>query len=363
MRKAASVLALLLILSMVLPAVSIPSVWAAEDSWTILAPPSEFATFIGAAEVDEKIYLISSNVTKQYTLETNTWTAKSPLPIYNGWAAVVACQNKIYVIGGNAEVPTQVYDPATDTWENRTSIPETKGVYANVVDDKIYLIGGIYPAFLQQVFASPTNDVYDPETDSWSRMAPMPTPVMGYASAVVDNKIYIIAGGTTTTLPGEPTNKVQIFDPETNQWTNGTSIPTGVCYAKACATTGLLAPKRIYVVGGALNYNLRGRPTYIDITQVYDPETDSWSVAASTPITFTSFALVNVNDELYAVGLYRDPTGDYFAPSFPASAKYTPLGYIPEFPSWIILPLLLTSTLLIILCRRKLTKTPSQQSY
>lgn len=36
---------------------------------------------------------------------------------------------------------------------------------------------------------------------------------------------------------------------------------------------------------------------------------------------------------------------------------------IPEFTSWIILPLLLTSTLLIIFCRRKLTKTPSQQSY
>jgi parallel beta-helix repeat protein len=36
---------------------------------------------------------------------------------------------------------------------------------------------------------------------------------------------------------------------------------------------------------------------------------------------------------------------------------------IPEFTSWIVLPLLLTSTLLIIFCRRKLTKTPSQQSY
>jgi len=38
-------------------------------------------------------------------------------------------------------------------------------------------------------------------------------------------------------------------------------------------------------------------------------------------------------------------------------------GIIPEFPSWIILPLLITATLLVILCRRKLTKTPSQQSY
>ena len=36
---------------------------------------------------------------------------------------------------------------------------------------------------------------------------------------------------------------------------------------------------------------------------------------------------------------------------------------IPEFPSWIILPLLITATLLIIVCKQKLPKTPSQQSY
>lgn len=36
---------------------------------------------------------------------------------------------------------------------------------------------------------------------------------------------------------------------------------------------------------------------------------------------------------------------------------------IPEFPSWIILPLLITATLLIIIYKQKLPKTPSQQSY
>jgi len=36
---------------------------------------------------------------------------------------------------------------------------------------------------------------------------------------------------------------------------------------------------------------------------------------------------------------------------------------IPEFPSWTILPLLLTATALIIICKKRLTKTPNQQSY
>jgi parallel beta-helix repeat protein len=34
---------------------------------------------------------------------------------------------------------------------------------------------------------------------------------------------------------------------------------------------------------------------------------------------------------------------------------------IPEFPSWIILPLLLTATVVVIICKQRLTKTPSGQ--
>jgi len=52
----------------------------------------------------------------------------------------------------------------------------------------------------------------------------------------------------------------------------------------------------------------------------------------------------------------------------PEGSSSTPLDDggeppIPEFPSWIILPLLITATLLIIICNRKLPKTPNQQSY
>jgi hypothetical protein len=36
---------------------------------------------------------------------------------------------------------------------------------------------------------------------------------------------------------------------------------------------------------------------------------------------------------------------------------------IPEFSAWIILPLFLSSTLAVVVYRKKLTKKPSQQSY
>ncbi len=293
-----------------------------EDSWTTLTHlPVSYSGFIGAAVLDGKIYSIGYDICERYDPDANTWSSIASLPIYTG-SAVVACKNKIYVIGGN---PTQVYDPTTDTWENRTAIPAT--IYrqqANVVDNKIYVIFGQQPSVLSIINPSDVNYVYDPTTDSWSTMASIPTPVEGYASAVLENKLYIIGGGTGTSTPNNATNLVQIFDPETNQWTNGTPILTGVFHAAACSTSGLIAPKRIYVVGGSLRYDGGGLSvdtsarTATNLTQVYDPATGSWSLAASISESRRSFSLINVNDVLYAVGGVNGNA---------AIERYIPIGY------------------------------------
>lgn len=292
-----------------------------EDSWLTVAPLPMSYDVLGAAAVDGQIYVIGYDVCERYDLGTNTWSSIARLPIYTG-STVVACQNKIYVIGG---APTQVYDPAIDTWENRTSIPAT--IYrqqANVVDDKIYVIFGQQPSPLSIINPSDVNYVYDPAADSWSEMTPIPTPVEGYASAVLDNNLYIIGGGTGTSTPNNATNIVQIFDPETNQWTNGNPIPTGVYKATACSTSGLIAPKRIYVVGGSLRYDGGGlsvetsAQTATNLTQVYDPATGSWSLATSIPESRRSFSLINVNDALYAVGGVNGNG---------AIERYIPIGY------------------------------------
>jgi N-acetylneuraminic acid mutarotase len=227
--------------------------------------------------------------------------------------------------------PTQVYDPATGTWENKTAIPLTIfGYKANVVDDKIYVISGGKPTVIGAVVTSATSYVYDPATDSWLELAPIPTPVQAYASAVLDSKIYIIGGGTSE-LTSNASDLVQIYDIKTNQWINGTSIPTGVYGAGACATSGHFAPKRIYVVGGNLKYSGGGtsadlNPKGTNLNQVYDLETGTWSSAASLPDSRWFLSLVNINDALYAVG---GVNASYLLTSIniQATAKYIPAGY------------------------------------
>lgn len=345
LKESACALILLLTLFFVIPA--IPLVKAAEDSWTTLTPLLEPSVTIGAAVVDGKIYCIGWPTCWKYDPETNNWITIASVPVSTG-GAVVAYQNKIYLIGGN---PTQVYDPVTDTWENRTSIPTTRSsLQANVVDGKIYLIGGQMPAGLYQIFPLSSNDVYDPETDSWSTMAPIPVPVTGYASAVLEDKIYIISGaheGQPNYPP--PTDLVQIFDPATNQWTNGTSIPTGVMSAKAVTTRGVFAPKRIYVIGGTTGvYPRSAMYNCIDLNQVYDPETGTWTTGTPMLTPRCDFAVAVVNDEIYAIGGVKDENYEMIV-----NEKYTPAGYIPEFPSWAILAVILVGSLTIVLFKKK----------
>jgi len=284
----------------------------AEDSWITVAPlPKSYYGVIGAVALDEKIFFFSDNISQCYNPQVNVWTTIAS-PIYNGWAAVAACQGKIYVIGSGADKPTLVYDPATDMWANKTGVSATLlSTKANVVDDKIYVISGALPAPLGVFAPSEITYVYDPKTDSWKSMAPIPTPVAGYASVVVDNKIYIIGGGPSTDYrkpdANSPTTVVQIFNPATNQWTTGQPLLKGVINAGACLTSGLLAPKRIYVVGGSDFHSAGGTSADMmyhgtNLNQVYDFQTEKWSYAASLPQMRSRLSLVNVNDALYAVG-------------------------------------------------------------
>jgi N-acetylneuraminic acid mutarotase len=359
-RRAALIVFLVLCsLSISLP--NIAAVRAAEDSWTIMEDMPTARSGLGVAVVDGKIYAIGGqngegvlNITGEYDPVTNEWTSKTSMPTARSDFGIAVYQNKIYVIGGTTGPgetwgsslitgATEVYDPETDTWQTKTSMPTPRqGLEANVVTDRIYLIGGvryvggyIHPGFDE-------NEVYDPATDSWITKAPLPTAVWGYSSAVVDNKIYLIGGGNKTSDGTFPVTLNQIYTPATNTWNFGQSIPTGLWHAAAGATTDVFAPKRIYVLGGSYYdaaYNL---------TQTYDPEVDAWTTGTPMPTPRWSLGVAVIDDELYAIG-GKTEGDDYSA----VNEKYTPIGYIPEFPAWTPLLIMLLAVVAVALIYRR----------
>lgn len=342
------------------PFLAIETVNAQEGgSWTTLEPMPTARTGFGVAVIDGKIYAIGGyngnylRTNEIYDTETDTWTTKKPMPTPRSGGAVAVYQNKIYMFGGTIGLPSippnfsganEVYDPLTDTWENKTELPKPRaGFRANVVNDQIYLISGLDNPFLPLSISDETL-VYFPSNDSWTTKAPIPTPARSYASAVVDKKIYIL-GGSDPSL-NIMYNLTQIYDTETDTWSYGASIPTTLILAAAGATTGEMASTRIYVLGGCTSLDYEA----VNLNYVYDPVEDVWSMGTSMPTPRYSLGVAVINDTLYAIG-GRPDTDNFLA----VNEKYLPSGYIPEFPSWIPLMIALVAVVAIaVIYRRKL---------
>ena len=318
--KALSLALISVLLFSLIAAVSI--VRGDENSWVTKASMHFSRTGAGAAVVNGIVYVIggsqryntsdsgfsyrSINSTEAYDPASDIWFDKASMPTSRDGLGVAVFQDKIYCFGGrnvskDYSISTnvnEVYDTETDSWETKMPMPTARsGFQASVVDDKIYLIGGRVESESSSISKKSAQvEIYDPLTDTWAFGLPIPTAVAGYASAVVDGKIYIIsgvAGGSTYT------NLTQVYDPKTDEWSFSAPIPMGVTAAAAGSTTGTKAAKAIYVIGGSNEtYPLNGQ--YVN--QAYFPESNSWSMAASMPVDRAGSTVAVVNDTLYVMG-------------------------------------------------------------
>ena len=270
-----------------------------EDYWNNIAPLTNTTSSPKppvnpkVAVANRKIYAITDSTTQEYDPTTNTWTSKTSMPTPRKDFAITAYKNKIYTIGGKTSNglagTNEVYNPRTDSWETKKDMPTPRRyLEANTVKDKIYLIAGYNNT---GEFIPDFNEVYSPETDTWTTKAPMPIPKYAYASAVLDNKIYFFAGGTTES------NINQIYDTETDSWSEGMRLPSFCRSIAAAATTGTWVPKRIYVIGGQ-----KGFAEALNLNRIYDPVTDEWSTGASMKTSRYGLSVAVVDDFLYAIG-------------------------------------------------------------
>lgn len=311
-----------------------------ENTWTTKADMPTTVSNIQAVALNGKIYVVGAytdrydyrnNTLYEYDPAWDTWAIRKPMSSAILSFALAACKGKIYVMGGvtftnftsGAHIhllSNMVYDPLADAWETKASMPTNRSqMEANVVNGKIFVIGGR----ISDESTVSLNEVYDPSTDSWSTRAPIPYPVTSYASAVVDNRIYVIEGQDEYHDPMNPGFN-QIYDTTTDTWSQGAIIPDPVWVdATAGATTGVMAPKRIHVMGGDESFD---EPSSKNCA--YDPQTDTWSFGAPLPTPRYSAAVAVVNDLIYVIG---GGIGGYMTTT--TVEQYTPLGYKVE-NSW-----------------------------
>ncbi len=278
-----------------------------------LTPPPSERGYLTSAVVDDKIYVIGgldmttlTDVTDTvdiYNPSTDTWTTGTSMPTARAYLTSSVVDGKIYVLGGgdihnNIKNTIEMYDPLIDMWvssdpnandstpsvQDLTPMPTARDeLTAATVNGKIYVMGGW----------TDTIDIYNHFTDAWTTGTPIPTPRFNLTSDVINNKIHVVGGKKVFINPPNSgwTNILEIYDPSTNTWENGTSMPT----PRGWLTSSKLDEK-IYVIGGWKDWSNSN-----DI-ELYDHFTNTWAIGTPMPNANSGLTSATVNGKIYVIG-------------------------------------------------------------
>lgn len=268
--------------------IALAALWLATSAaaqigvWETRAPFPIEATEVSTAAVGDKVYVVggltptgSSNRLFIYDAFTDTWREGAPLPIPGGvdHANLAALNGKVYFVGGIrigsdfVTGRTFEYDPATNAWTERASMPTPRGASGvAALDGRIYVAGGLTATDSVNNF-----EAYDPAANSWTILPPMPTARDHLTAQAVGGKFYAIAGRRSDNFRAN-----EEYDPATNRWTVRAPIPT----ARGGLGSGTIGG-RIQVFGGE---GPSGTPegTFRQ-NEEYNPATNTWRTLAPMP--------------------------------------------------------------------------------
>src|SRR5579864_3458607 len=139
----------------------------------------------------------TSTVTKT---DGGTWEARTSPALHRSETAATVLDDKIYVAGGLAGASVfyteitlsfAVYDPATDSWKDLAPIPMAlHHVALASLNGQLFLTGG-YTA-LDFIPNSKKGWRYDPKADSWTPIADLPMPRAAHNMIALGDKIYLV---------------------------------------------------------------------------------------------------------------------------------------------------------------------------
>lgn len=196
----------------------------------------------------------------------------------------------------------QIETFADQGWELRTQLSSQRIVFATaVVDNKIYLIGGTLFENVKRgkavrgPYGISTVEVYDTQINTWRRVADMPTPRHGAKAAVVNGTIFVFGGSNGEedhALRKYPMN-VEAYNPRTDTWIQKKEMPVPRVEFDMGVVDG-----KIYIIGGATR--LGGER--ISRVDVYNPVTDTWVKGRGMPTPRENLGVGVVSNRIYAIG-------------------------------------------------------------
>jgi N-acetylneuraminic acid mutarotase len=215
--------------------------------WRQKAPMPDTRGETASAVVGKRLVVVgglsgvasTSRATSVYNPTFDAWLRGEPLPRPRHHAAASAWGRYVYLSGG-APGATD-WTAKSDVWRSRPGerwrrlapMPEGRQGHAMVAhDDKLYVIGGVGD--------SDDTLIYDIASDSWTRGAPLPRGRDHLRAVVWNGDIWAIGGRA-----GSVSDRIDVYSPRGDRWIRGPALPVGM----SAMAVGVIA-NDLHVIGG-----------------------------------------------------------------------------------------------------------------
>ncbi|XP_036001913.1 kelch-like protein 33 isoform X1 [Fundulus heteroclitus] len=173
---------------------------------------------------------------EMYKPDTDSWSYVHPLDQALSGYGVSAMNGGIFISGGfNCKyvclVSMFLYHPERGSVYLADMSHDRAQHCMEALRGRLYVAGGVcnMRKFYTDQLAC---EVYDPASDSWADLIPLPVPHVGAASAVLEEKIYVLGGYCQDDY--SESGLVHRFDPGLQRWENMGKLPGAVTDIKAC---------------------------------------------------------------------------------------------------------------------------------
>ncbi|KAL4657388.1 kelch-like protein 15 [Arapaima gigas] len=264
-----------------------------------------FRGMIGHSMVNSKVLLLHKPKV--------WWELEGPqVPLRPDCLAVL--NNFVFLLGGeelgpdgefHASSKVYRYDPRQNSWLRMADMSVPRSEFAvGVIGKFVYAVAG---RTRDETFYS--TERYNIVEDKWEFVDPYPVNKYGHEGMVLNGKLYITGGITSSST----SKQVCVFDPNregssetrsrrmpilTNCWENKSKMNYARCFHKMISHNG-----KLYVFGGVCvtlraSFESQGCPS----TEMYDPETDEWTILASMPIGRSGHGVAVLDKQIMVLG-------------------------------------------------------------
>ncbi|MEE2777377.1 MAG: kelch repeat-containing protein [Acidobacteriota bacterium] len=293
---------------------------SAQSDWVQLPDMPVEKWEAGTFVLDAKLYLLggytegvrSSRISHFFDPADGSWTRIQDLPSAITHMNLVLDGRTVWYAGGFKDgykghtiAEVWSYDVDQDRFTAAPLLPETRGGGGlAIVGRELHYMGGVKADRDTNAADHWVLDLDDWAGGSaeWTDAAPLPGPRNQFSCVVFNGKIYAIGGQLHHDSKQLDQARVDIYDPATDSWSAGPSLPKGHSHAEGGT---FVHGGKIWMVGG--HTTAAGESKKIDPGILTLAPGGEWRHVATLPMPLSSPAAAILGGKLYVAG--GSPTG------------------------------------------------------